>query len=167
MDVQHSRRYNHHQETVVMEIMMSESVPKPIAAAIGVVVRGSEVLLVRRINPPDAGKWGFPGGKIEAGEAVPSAAEREVREETGVVVRATQVLTAIDAFDRDERDALRTHYVLIAVLCHWISGVPQAADDVSEAAWFELATIDASTLAMSEHVATVASLAADRRRKSP
>jgi ADP-ribose pyrophosphatase YjhB (NUDIX family) len=139
---------------------MSECVPKPIAAVIGVVVQGSKVLLVRRINPPDAGKWGFPGGKIQAGEPMPFAAEREVREETSMVVRATQVLTAIDAFDRDEKDALRTHYVLIAVLCDWLSGVPQAADDVSEAAWFEIADVNASTLAMSEHVAAVASLAA-------
>lgn len=148
---------------------MSEYVPTPIAAAIGVVVRSNQVLLVRRINPPDAGKWGFPGGKIEAGESVHSAAAREVREETGVVVRATKILTAIDAFDRDEKDALRTHYVLIAVLCDWLSGVPQAADDVSEAAWFEIAAVNASTLAMSEHVAAVASLAAaaSRTRESP
>lgn len=146
---------------------MSESVSTPIAAAIGIVVRGSQVLLVRRINPPDAGKWGFPGGKIEAGESVSSAAAREVREETGIVVRASQVLTAIDAFDRDERDVLRAHYVLVAVLCEWISGVPQAADDVSEAAWFEIADIDASNISMSENVAAVASLAVDHTRRSP
>lgn len=145
---------------------MFESVSSPIAAAIGVVVRDNQILLVRRINPPDAGKWGFPGGKIEAGEPMHSAAMREVQEETGIVVRATKILTAIDAFDRDEKDSLRTHYVLIAVQCHWISGMPQAADDVSEAAWFNIADLDASNLTMSENVAAVASLAATASRTS-
>ncbi len=40
-------------------------------------------MLVRRANPPDAGLWGFPGGKIEFGETVKDAAMRELREETG------------------------------------------------------------------------------------
>ena len=40
---------------------------RPVPAVIGIVLRERDVLLVRRANPPDAGRWGFPGGKIEAG----------------------------------------------------------------------------------------------------
>jgi ADP-ribose pyrophosphatase len=41
------------------------------------------VLLVQRANPPDAGKWGFPGGVQDLGETVFQTAMRELREETG------------------------------------------------------------------------------------
>lgn len=58
----------------------------PIAAAIAVVLRGERLLLVRRSHRPDAGRWGFPGGKIEPGETVETAAVRECREEAGLSV---------------------------------------------------------------------------------
>ncbi|WP_244627084.1 NUDIX domain-containing protein [Microvirga tunisiensis] len=50
--------------------------PSPIPAVIAVVIRNGWTLLVRRANPPDAGLWGFPGGKIEFGETVKDAADR-------------------------------------------------------------------------------------------
>src|SRR5262245_29994117 len=54
-------------------------------AAVGVlVVRGDEVLLVLRRNAPAKGLWAVPGGSIVLGESLQRAAEREVREETGV-----------------------------------------------------------------------------------
>ena len=135
----------------------------PIAAVIGVVVRGGEVLLVRRANQPDAGKWAFPGGKIEPGEPVQAAAAREVVEETGVVVRPLQVFTAVDAFDRTRAGHLLTHYVLIAVLCEWMSGLPQAAGDALEAEWFAIETLGSIDIATSFDVASVASMAASVR----
>ena len=118
----------------------------PVAAAIGVVLRGGEVLLIRRANQPDAGKWGFPGGKIEPGEPVQAAAARKVAEETGLVVRPLHVSTAVDAFHRNASGQLVTHYVLIAVLCEWVSGVPQAAGDALEAEWFPIETLESVNL---------------------
>ncbi len=56
----------------------------PVPAVIAVVVHDGQALLVRRANPPDAGLWGFPGGKIEFGETVKAAATRELLEETGI-----------------------------------------------------------------------------------
>ena len=57
---------------------------------VGVIVfRGDEILLIKRGRPPGLGEWGIPGGAQNLGETVFEAAEREVREETGV--RITQV----------------------------------------------------------------------------
>ena len=112
----------------------------PIAAALAVVVRGERLLLVRRSNRPDAGKWGFPGGKIEPGETIAAAALRELAEETGVAAEAGDILTALDVIRRGE-DGILHHYVLIAVFCRWRSGDGIAADDAQEAAWFDLAAI--------------------------
>ena len=59
---------------------------------------------------------------------------------------ALDVLTALDVLNHDERGALRFHYVLIAVLCEWVSGTVSPADDVSAATWVEMATISSCGL---------------------
>lgn len=57
-----------------------------IRVGVAVVVRDSRgwILLERR---SDCGLWGLPGGGIEPGESVLEAAIREVKEETGLVVK--------------------------------------------------------------------------------
>lgn len=133
----------------------------PVAATIAAVFHEERILLVRRANPPDAGRWGFPGGKIEAGEPIEAAAVRELFEETGIRGQARQVFTAVDAFDHDESGRLRRHFVLIAVLCDRIAGEPVAGDDALDARWFRLDELDDAALALSLDVARVARLAAD------
>lgn len=130
----------------------------PVAAAIAVVLRGERLLLVRRSHKPDAGRWGFPGGKIEPGETVTAAALRELSEETGVAAEAIEVLTAVDVIRQD--GAVLHHYVLIAVLCRWRHGEGVAASDAHETGWFDLAAIAA--LEKSPDVERVARLALAR-----
>ncbi|HEU4797785.1 MAG TPA: 8-oxo-dGTP diphosphatase [bacterium] len=60
--------------------------------------RGSELLLLQRRRPPNAGMWNGIGGKMEPGEDPFAACIREVREETGLMVtdprlRALLVIT--------------------------------------------------------------------------
>jgi 8-oxo-dGTP diphosphatase len=58
-----------------------------------VLARGGQVLIAQR--PPGkiaAGKWEFPGGKIEPGESPYEALRRELREELGVEVRGARRL---------------------------------------------------------------------------
>ena len=118
--------------------------PRPIPAVLAVILRGEEVLLVRRANPPDAGLWGFPGGKIELGETLGAAAEREALEETGVRCRAGAAFAALDAFHAAPGAPL-VHYVMVAVACAWIAGEPLAADDALDAAWAPIAGLGART----------------------
>ncbi|WP_201833245.1 NUDIX hydrolase [Microvirga zambiensis] len=128
----------------------------PIPAVIAVVVHEGHTLLVRRANPPDAGLWGFPGGKIEFGETVKAAALRELLEETGVAAEAQDVITTLDILVQDPTGATRQHYILIAVLCRWISGDPVAADDALDARWFAIAELDPESIAMSADVDVIA-----------
>lgn len=133
---------------------------RPIPATIAAVIRDGQVLLVRRANPPDQGRWAFPGGKIEMGERIEDAAARELFEETGVTAEPLTVFDAVDVFDHDADGLLRRHYILVAVLCRWISGEPVAGDDASQARWVPLAELDAQALALSFGVADVARKAA-------
>ncbi len=139
---------------------MQPPTPRPVVATIAVVVRDDAVLLVRRANPPDAGLWGFPGGKIEPGEPILAAAARELLEETAVHAEPGRVLTALDAFDRDETGRLRQHFVLVAVECRWLSGTPVAGDDALDARWVGIESLDEGALPLSEDVARLARMAA-------
>jgi 8-oxo-dGTP diphosphatase len=59
-----------------------------VQVAVGVLVRGDGAFLLtsRPAGKPYAGYWEFPGGKLEAGEDVRAALQRELHEELGVQV---------------------------------------------------------------------------------
>jgi ADP-ribose pyrophosphatase YjhB (NUDIX family) len=129
---------------------------RPICSVISSVIRHDQILLVRRANPPDAGYWGFPGGKMEFGEPILAAAGRELLEETGVYAEPQRIFTAVDAFDYDDQKQLRYHYVLLAVQCKWLSGEPVANDDALDARWFQIDALDEAKLTLSVDVVKVA-----------
>ena len=56
----------------------------PTMASACVVFKDDHVLLVAKKHEPLAGQWGFPGGKINSGETILTAAKRECFEETGI-----------------------------------------------------------------------------------
>lgn len=129
----------------------------PRVAVLAVVVRGAEVLLVQRRNPPNAGTWGFPGGRIEAGEPLAVAAVRELREETGV---EAEFLRAFDAVDSITPGTPGHHFVLVACLCRWRAGEPVAADDALAAGWYPMAGLDRQPQPLIARVAALARAAA-------
>lgn len=138
--------------------MPSASV-RPTAAVLSIVRRGGSVLLVRRANPPDQGLWGFPGGRVEPGEAYLDAALRELNEETGLTADSPRLVTVLDFIQHAGDGALAHHFAMIAVLCRWRSGNAVAADDALEAAWFDRAGIARLGAGASLKVAYLADLA--------
>ncbi len=121
--------------------MPAPSPTRPVPAVLAVVVRAGEVLLVRRANPPDQGRWGFPGGRMEMGETHLDAALRELNEETGITADSPRLLTVLDFIEHDADGRLAHHFAMIAVLCQWRAGEAVAADDALEARWYDRAAL--------------------------
>ncbi|GAG43810.1 unnamed protein product [marine sediment metagenome] len=88
----------------------------PIVPLVGVgvlLIRHNSLLLVKRNYEPDAGYWSIPGGHLDLGEKIESAAEREGFEETGIKVHVSKLAGIIDKIMYDDNGKLEYHYVLI------------------------------------------------------
>ncbi|MEM9637476.1 MAG: NUDIX hydrolase [Pseudomonadota bacterium] len=134
----------------------------PKLAALAVVPHDGKLLLVRRRNEPDAGLWGYPGGKVDPGETVLCAAARELLEETTLIGTPLDCLMNLDVIQRTPDGDVDHHFHLVAVLCAFRAGQPAARDDVSEAVWFDVATVLNGEIPMSRDVDTVLKAALQR-----
>lgn len=99
------------------------------------------LLLVRRGTPPGQGLWSVPGGRVERGETAEEAVVREVREETGLVVRTTGVAGTV------ERAGLEgAVYVIEDFVAELASGcdpsTARAGDDADAVGWFTAEELD-------------------------
>lgn len=56
------------------------------------IVQDGKLLLVQETKAEAAGKWGVPGGQLEAGETLEQCAIRECLEETGLSVTQAQLI---------------------------------------------------------------------------
>ena len=112
----------------------------PRACAGMVVLRGADILMLRRAHHPRRGFLDIPGGFMEANETMEAAARRELREETGLTLGRVSALGVY--WDRyflkgfGFFPTLNFYYV-----GRWRSGVPQAADDAASAEWIPLAMV--------------------------
>src|ERR1051326_4452618 len=119
---------------------------RPIVGVGAVIVRDGRGVLVGRGGEPLAGEWSVPGGVLELGETLRQGAEREALEETGLKVRAGEVLEVFDSIVPDASGRTQYHYVLVDFLCDYISGELSAGGDAADARWITLA--DLSQLAL-------------------
>ena len=92
------------------------------------------VLLIQRGNEPYKGYWAFPGGFLNMNETVNRCAERELEEETGIVLSGMQLVGIYSDVDRDPRGRVFTAaYAAITTMPE-----AKAADDAADAQWWPL-----------------------------
>jgi len=117
----------------------TNAIPVP-AIGVGSIVFNDkrQVLMIRRNQPPAMGLWSVPGGKLEAGESLADACQREVKEETGLDVEVSNIVAVV------ERQIEGFHYVVIDFLAHLVAenAIPVAQSDVAEAKWISLEAIE-------------------------
>lgn len=101
------------------------------------------LLLIQRGNPPAQGQWSLPGGRVEPGEDGPQAVVRELREETSLRGRITEMVGEV------RRDAPDGSIYVIEDFLLEVDGAPEpsAGDDAMDARWFtidEVRSLDTS-----------------------
>ena len=88
------------------------------------------IVLIERKNPPHG--WALPGGFVDYGESVESAALREAKEETSLDVVLTEQFYTYSDPARDAR-----HHTVSTVFIATAQGVPRGADDAKAARSFQ------------------------------
>lgn len=123
---------------------MTETEPETIRYTADVVALtpGGTVLLIERGWEPHKGSWALPGGHVDALETSRHAAVRELAEETGLHVAASD-LRQIGVFDQPGRDP-RGRYVTVAYAVVVPDDTPiHAGDDAHDAHWWPLDNLPA------------------------
>lgn len=92
------------------------------------------VLLIQRGNDPYKGYWAFPGGFLNMDETVAHCAERELEEETGIVLSGMLLVGVYSDVERDPRGRVITAaYTAMTTMPE-----ANAADDAAAAKWWPL-----------------------------
>lgn len=114
--------------------------PTPVVNCVGGIVHDARgrLLLIRRGRDPHRGLWSLPGGRIEAGESPAQAVEREVREETGLLVRARAPVGRV----RIPGDGVVYDVLDLACTLAVPPGTPVAGDDADAVLFADAATLD-------------------------
>ena len=115
---------------------------RPIRAVSAVVWRAGRFVVVRRARPPAQGVFTLPGGGVEAGETLKQAVERELREETGLVIEPIDLAGHREVIMRDAEGRVARHFVILAFAALWREGELTLNEELAEARW-----IDAGELA--------------------
>jgi len=124
-------------------VSTSRLYPERPLVGIGVVVlRGEEVLLIRRARPPALGEWALPGGAQKLGETAEQAARRELAEETGLSVGALHLAGHVDSIHRDAEGRIAYHYTILDFCARYIEGEPRAGGDAAALVWAAYAHLE-------------------------
>jgi ADP-ribose pyrophosphatase YjhB (NUDIX family) len=107
--------------------------PKFLVGAVAVVIDDSGSVLLFRHTYRNDYPWGLPGGWIKASEEPTDAIEREVLEESGLLIKALHPLVV-----GGDRDLRRLDLIF---LCQLVGGTFQQSAEVSDAGFFELSAL--------------------------
>ncbi len=107
--------------------------PDPKVAVAVVVLKDDRILLVKRAFNPFQGLWMLPAGFVDAGEDPERAAVREVKEETNLAVKITELIMVLSGQEYD-----KGAHIIIVYRAEVKDGQLSAGDDAAQAEYFRL-----------------------------
>lgn len=118
--------------------------PKPITPLVGcdifVLNEKFEVLLIQRA---DNGLWAMPGGCHDLGETPKECAEREGREETGYIFKATALLGAWSSnrYEYVNYPWKENEFCHLVFRAEIVGGSPALSNETTKIGWFAEANL--------------------------
>jgi 8-oxo-dGTP diphosphatase len=108
---------------------MEKKYRNPLVTVDLIVEVAGKIVLIKRAKPPYG--WALPGGFVDYGESLETAAVREALEETNLRITLKEQFHTYSDPDRDPR-----HHTVTTVYIAEANGFPRAGDDAGEAQLF-------------------------------
>lgn len=103
---------------------------QPVLVTASIIERDGKYLITQRpMHTNNAGRWEFPGGKLNFGEDLRLCLEREINEELGIKIKAKHIFEYSSHVYGEDK-----HIVLLAFHCDYISGEIQK-QEIADFAW--------------------------------
>ena len=96
------------------------------------VFENGRLLLVREAAD---GCWALPGGWAEVGQSAAESVEREVREESGYIVKAVRLLACWDR-NKHPHPPIEFHAYKLVFHCELLGGAPKVSSETTEVGFF-------------------------------
>lgn len=99
--------------------------------AAALVRRGDGKILMGKRSVWPRGMWVFPGGGVHFGERAEQAVVRELREETGLKIKPTKLITVYEMLVLKRN----VHRVIFFYMARVVGGKEKPSEDIDEIRW--------------------------------
>src|SRR4030042_2646255 len=110
-----------------------------------VILKDNKVLILKRTsgNMRSAEKYDFPGGAVEQNETIKEALEREIKEETNLIVEVGPVLSVSDSekeytLDEERKNKMKVFTKGLGFLAYYKSGEVKLSDEHQNFEWLDI-----------------------------
>ncbi len=104
----------------------------PQLAVSAAIFRNDNILLVRRARSPAKGFYSLPGGRVEFGETLHAALNREVDEETALKIEIVGLAGWREVVPGTPGGG---HYLIVSFAARWVSGEVVLNDELDDFKW--------------------------------
>lgn len=108
--------------------------PWPRLAVSAAIFKDNRFLLVQRARAPALGAWTLPGGRVEFGEGLHQALNREVQEETSLTITILSLAGFREALPNPARGQ-PGHFVILPFAARWAAGEVQLNEELGDFRW--------------------------------
>jgi 8-oxo-dGTP diphosphatase len=106
----------------------------PQLAVSAAIFRNDNILLVRRARSPAKGFYSLPGGRVEFGETLHAALNREVDEETALKIEIAGLAGWREVVPGTSGGG---HYLIMSFAARWVSGEVVLNDELDDFRWLK------------------------------